>query len=121
MELSQEELAELTTLSDSTRLRTKKLNAEIDLLIMQSQCLRDLSLRMGNYIANNPNLSDAEFTYWSNKADEYFAQAAGLGAIRDIRVQEITILTEDLANEVKKYGIQISDISFTGSISNSEN
>ena len=121
MDLSQEELTELTTLSDSTRLRTNKLNAEIDLLIMQSQCLRDLSLRMGNYIANNPNLSDAEYTYWSNKADEYFAQAAGHGAIRDMRVQEITILTEDLANEIKKYGIEVSDISFTDSISNSDN
>jgi hypothetical protein len=80
---------------------------ELELFIMQSKPLRDLAMEIMNYVSEVPNLSDADFIYWSRKADEYSFQAGGFAALRDLRLQEITILTEGLVNAFKKYGIEV--------------
>jgi C-terminal processing protease CtpA/Prc len=109
MEITKEQFNELVKLNNALQLVNKKINTEVDLLIMQSKALRELSVEMTNHIAEIEDMSPTDFDYWMRKSEEYMAQSVGLAAIRDMRISLITKNTQRLAGECEKYGIKIDE------------
>jgi hypothetical protein len=112
MELNEENLMpvlnHLTQKSEFNQATMRKTSLEIDLIIMQAQALRDLSVNISNYVKDK-ELSDFEFNYWMEKANEYWMKSCGFNGLRDLKIEYMKVIITDFAKEVRSYGLSFID------------